>query len=119
MRICDLEKCLEKTKLPAAELRLNILLEDPIEQFLDENCEWRGISGAYVATLGRSSGAERGRDDSLPTLTASVGAFTRLWLGVRSASSLQITDQLLGPADLLAALDELFRLPQPWPGWDF
>ena len=32
----------------------------------------------------------------LPTLTATVSAFTRMWLGVRPATGLTITDDLQG-----------------------
>ncbi len=70
-------------------------------------------------TLGSSSGAEPARDNTLPTLTATVNAFTRLWLGVRPATGLAITDDLDGPAELLAQLDEVLRLPAPHPDWDF
>jgi len=52
-------------------------------------------------------------------LDASVGAFTRLWLGVRPASGLAITDDLAGPDDLLAQLDASLRLPTPQAGWSF
>jgi hypothetical protein len=55
----------------------------------------------------------------LPTLTASVGAFTRLWLGVRSATGLAVTDDLDGLPELLSALDEILRLPVPNIGWEF
>jgi hypothetical protein len=72
-----------------------------------------------VVTLGPSSGAEPGQDAALPTLSASVGAFTRLWMGVRPATSLAITDDLSGPRALLENLDWLLRLPAPKPDWDF
>jgi len=61
--------------------------------------------------------AAAGTDPALPTLTASVGAFTRLWLGVRPASGLAVTDDLTGPDDLLAGLDDAFHLPDPKPSW--
>jgi hypothetical protein len=69
--------------------------------------------------LGPTSGARSGREDALPTLTASVGAFSRLWLGVRPATGLAVTDGISGPPGLLAALDSLLRLPTPQPDWDF
>ena len=72
-----------------------------------------------MVTLGPASGAEPGLDPALPTLTASVGAFTRMWLGVRPASGLAVTDDLAGPPELLEALDWALRLPQPKPDWDF
>ena len=90
-----------------------------IERFLPDTTPWRGTSGDYVVTIGAASGAETGHDRTLPTLTASVGAFSRLWLGVRSATSLSITDDLQAPPELLQALDAVIRLPAPHPDWDF
>lgn len=119
MRICNVEKCLEKTHLPNDELRLNLVLEDPLENFLDEDSEWKGVSGEYVVSLGTYSGAEPGRDASLPTLKASVGAFTCLWLGAHSASRLATCDAFAAPPELVEKLDWVFRLPPPWPEWDF
>jgi hypothetical protein len=119
MRICDLVGCLERTHLQGDEVRFNLALTDPIERFLEDDAPWRGLSGDYVVALGPSSGAEIGTDASLPTLTASVGAFTRLWLGVRPATGLAATDDLSGPPELLAALDWALRLPDPKPDWDF
>ena len=119
MRICDLAGCLAKTHLPWGEVRCNLRLTDPIERFLDASMPWRGCGGEYVVTLGESSSAEPGEDASLPTMTASVGAFTRLWLGVRTATALSLTDELEAPPELIEALDSLLRLPSPHPDWDF
>jgi len=71
-----------------------------------------------VITLGPSSRVESGTDADLPTLTASVGAFTRMWLGVRPATGLAMTDDLAGPPELLRALDLTLRLPDPKLDWD-
>jgi len=119
MRICDLPGCLEQSRLPGDEARFNLALSDPIERFLNEEAPWRGVAGDYTVTLGPSSGAELGADPALPTLSASVGAFTRLWLGVRPASGLAVTDELSGPPELLKQLDRTLRLPDPKPDWDF
>ncbi len=118
-RICDLPGCLAHTHLRGGPLRFNLALSDPIAAYLDESAPWRGVGGEYVVTLGASSGAERGTDPALPTLTASVGAFTRLWLGVRPASGLAVTDDLAGPPALLDELDWLLRLPDLHPDWEF
>lgn len=118
-RICDLPGCLERTHLPWGEVRFNLRLSDPIERYLGKRATWRGVGGDYVVTLGPASGAERGLDSSLPTLTATVNAFTRLWLGVRPASGLAVTDALSGPEGLLRDLDAVLRLPEPRPDWDF
>jgi hypothetical protein len=119
MRICDLPGCLERTHLPCGEVRFNLKLTDPIERFLAEEKGWRGVGGDYVVTLGPSSGAERGADPALPSLNASVNAFTRLWLGVQPATGLAFTDDLSGPQELLEALDAVLRLPEPMPDWGF
>ena len=119
MRICDLAGCLAKTHLRSHTVRFNLALTDPIKRSLDEGAPWRGITGDYVVTLGPSSGAEPGTDSALPTLSASVGAFSRLWLGVRPASGLAVTDRLYGPPELLEELDWALRLPEPKPDWDY
>lgn len=117
LRILDLPGCLARTHLPCGEVRFNLRLTDPIESLLDDNAPWHGVGGDYVVTLGQESCAVSGTDPSLPTLSASVNAFTRMWFGVRPASGLAITDDLCGPPDLIQALDRAFLLPTPHLGW--
>jgi hypothetical protein len=119
MRVLDLQACLDGTHLAGAQVRFNLELADPIERFLTDSSPWRGVAGSYVVTLGESSSAEPGTEGSLPTLTASVNAFTRLWLGVLPAAGLALTDDLAGPPQLLDELDGLLRLPPPRPDWGF
>ena len=118
-RILDLDACLAKTHLPGPEVRFNLDLSDPVASSLDAGSNWQGIAGRYVVTLGPDSGAEPGEAKDLPTLTASVNAFTRMWLGALSASSLTISADLKGPDDLIRALDRTVRLPAPQLAWDF
>jgi hypothetical protein len=119
LRILDLDACLRKTRLPGESLRFNLQLEDPIWKYLDENDGWDGIGGDYIVTLGPESDTTRGQDDSLPTLRADVGTFTRLWLGVRNAPSLTCTANLDGPEELLQDLERVLRLPTPQFDWNF
>ena len=119
MRILDLPACLEKTHLSCPTLRFNLSLSDPLETLLPANATWRGCGGDYIVEIGAESSAQPGHDPSLPLLTASVGALTRLWLGVLPASSLVVSDHLSGPAALLRALDKAFRLPPPHPDWEY
>jgi len=119
MRITDLESCLAKTQLSTEDLRFNLRLTDPVEQYLPSGQNWKGLGGDYVVTLGENSSAGVGRDKDLPTLEASVGAFSRLWFGIRPASSLAITDDLRADGALLESLDRTLRLPRCHLGWDF
>ena len=107
------------TTLMGRRLAFNLDLTDPIEPLLPDDSAWRGTAGQYVVNLGPTSGCESGRNTSLPTLSASINAFTRLWLGVRPASGLAVTDDLAGPGDLVAELDWAFRLPRPTTDWNF
>jgi len=99
-------------------VRFNLTLSDPLEAEL-EGHDWRGIGGNYVVELAGQSRAGVGTDAGLPTLCASVNAFSRLYFGVVSASNLTVTDELEGPTELLERLDQVFRLPRPQMGWDF
>jgi predicted acetyltransferase len=118
-RILNLTACLAHTHLRGPAVCFNLSLTDPIERYLGPEAPWRGVAGEYVVSLGSSSWAEAGHDPALPTLTASVNAFTRLWIGVRPATGLAFTDELAGPAELLEALDAALQLPRPLPDWMF
>ena len=119
LRMCDVPNCLARTRLWGESVLFNLQLTDPITDMVGEDAPWCGVAGDYVVALGPSSGAERGYDDSLPTLHASVGAFTRLWFGVRLATGLAVTDALDGPEELLQQLDRVLCLPGPKLDWDF
>jgi hypothetical protein len=118
VRIMDLAACLAATRLVGPTVAFNLALSDPLERFGEET-GWKGIGGDYVVTLGPESSCRAGSDVTLPTLTASVNAFSRMWIGVRPATGLAMTDSLAGPDDLLRRLDEALRLPEPQPDWDF
>jgi hypothetical protein len=119
-RMLNVPGCLAQTHLSGVEtLRLNLNLTDPIEPHLPDDAAWRGCAGRYVVTLGESCSAEPGEDSTLPTLNATVNAFTRLWLGVQPATGLAFTDRLEGPEELLVVLDRVLRLPQPDADWGF
>ena len=55
----------------------------------------------------------------LPTMTASVGGFTRLWLGVKPAFGLELAGDLSGDEHLIERLSRDYVLPQPHPDWPF
>jgi hypothetical protein len=118
VRILDMAACLGAVKTEGCELVFNLALRDPMAAYAAET-GWPGLGGTYVVTLGSESGCRLGSEPSLPTLDASVNAFSRMWLGVCPATGLAITDDLRGPAELLERLDVAFRLPVPQPDWDF
>lgn len=118
-RICDIAACLERTHLACSEFQFNLSLTDPIEPHLAQGLPWHGTGGEYIITLGPSSGAERATDPQLDTLTTTVNAFTRMWMGVRPATGLAITDILKAPPQLLEQLDTAFRLPDLKLDWSF
>ncbi len=110
MRVCDLPQCVAALALPGADVAFNVSIEDPIEGL---------CGGDWTVRLGEASEASKGSTSGLPTLRASVGAFTRLLLGVLPATSLAAVDRLDGDASLLGALDGALRLPTPRPDWPF
>ncbi len=121
LRILDLRRCIAATRT-TRPVRFNLTLSDPVERYLDgaESVAsgWRGIAGEYAVVLDRVSAVEPGHRVGLPKLRASAGAFSRLWAGVRPAASLALTDDLAGPADLLADLDRALP-PPPQFDWMF
>jgi hypothetical protein len=119
MRILDLKGCIEKTHLQGAPVRFNLELTDPIKEFLRERKGWRGVEGTYEVSFGEQSRIEPGKQDRLPTLAAEAGAFTRMWMGAQSASTLAVTDVLAGPPELIESLDRIFQIPVPHTDWDF
>ena len=115
-RILDLRRCIGAVRCHR-ELGFGLRLRDPLESLAPAG--WRGIGGEYTVRLDDRSTVDDGLSGDLPVLDASVGAFTRLWLGVRPASGLVLTDDLDGEPELVAALDEAFLLPAPRAGWSY
>ncbi len=119
LRILNLEKCIQNTHLPKNEVSFNLELDDPVKEFLPPEEEWQGIAGEYTVTIAGESEIKKGFRKSLPVLKTSVGAFTRMWMGVLPASGLAVTDEMAGPENLLKELDHTFLLPKPQLDWDF
>ncbi len=123
IRILDLQAAVAACRLDGPAVRFCLQLSDPLDDLLHDPLGRAGsarAAGSWVVTLGPASSARRGSAGDLPTLTASVNAFSRMWLGVRPASVLSLTDDLAGPPGLLDALDRVLApLPTPHPGLDF
>lgn len=109
-RILDLPRCI--AALPATDdLHCNLRVQDPLD--LD------AVAGDWTLHLGDDPHVTRGHEADLPVIACSVNALTRLWLGVRPASTLATTDGITASPQLLAALDHAIRLPRPDVQTDF
>ncbi|MBH79080.1 MAG: hypothetical protein CMQ49_01035 [Gammaproteobacteria bacterium] len=118
IRALDIPVCVSALVMRGPEVKFNLQLTDPVADYLEPD-GWRGVAGDYVVCIGGSSSAEPGNDARLPTLNATVGAFTRMLFGFVSASNLSASDDLSGPGELLDALDGAIALPRAVWGWDF
>ena len=118
IRILDLKRCISAMKCHD-QLRFNLIIEDPIVQFLPKGSGWKGCGGRYTVTLGPRSSVKKGITKGLDTLTASIGDFSRFWLGVQRAEVLNVTGLFEGPGDLLKKLDAVMTLPIPAPDWAY
>jgi predicted acetyltransferase len=120
IRILNLAKCIEKISLTQDSFSFHLELTDPIESILkNEKVNWKGVTGNYTVTLGNISKLEPMKSKKLPRVKASIGAFSRWWFGVASASSLATSDELEAPSTLLKQLDQSLCLPRPYFDWDF
>lgn len=119
IRILDMPAAVAAFHRPGPTTRFNLTVTDPITTLLAADSEWSGCGGQWTVTFGEESSATPGHTDGLPGLRAGIGAFSRMWFGVRPASGLALTDDLTASPELLAALDETLRLPTAHPGWDF
>ncbi len=119
LRILDLPGCMEDTCVPWGSAEFNLELSDPVERFLDGDSSWRGTAGEWTVGLGAESWARPGHSPGLPLMRASVGAFSRLWIGSAGASALAACDRLQAPQELVSQLDRMLLMPRPFPDWDF
>ena len=118
MRILDIPKCVARMKA-INELKFNMSIDDPIKTYLPQDIKWRGTSGDWIVSLGERCRAEKGNADELPTLKASIGAFSRLWMGAAAPISLVATDKFDAPWSLIESLNEAVVIPSPQRDWPF
>lgn len=119
LRVLDVPKCFTALAGVGKPVHVQLLVSDPLDNLLPAEHSWRGVAGSYKVTIGESSSAVAGEDQSLPVLRCSVNALTRMLWGVAPPSSLAITDDFSADAEVLARLDAAIWLPTPHTGWDF
>ena len=120
VRINDLQSVLSKTTLPGrAEVSFNLELTDPISEYLDGDSAWQGIGGDYNVRLGENCSAEPGHTTGLPLLRATVGGFSRLWLGCAGATAIALSGEIEAEQELLDTIQQCVNLPLPKTGWEF
>lgn len=118
-RMLNVPTCIGAMKFHGEPVSFQLELSDPIEQYLHDDCSWRGVSGDWVVTLGESSSAAEGKDDSLPKLSCSVNDLSRLWIGAASAQALATVGNLKATPELISNIDSVVKLPAPFGDWDF
>lgn len=113
LKILDLERCVNALSLEGIELEFNLELDDPLLEHVDSDSP-AVITGDYSLKLGVQSDLKQGEVQGLPTLSASIDAFTRLWLGAASPLELSASSMFSAPPGLLEELEQAFRrLPEP------
>ncbi len=118
-RILDPAACATGVQWTGAPIEFVLELTDPVGRFLDPTDGWTGVDGRYQVHVGNPSTVDSiapGATVDGPVVRAGVGAWTRLWLGIASASALSLGAEIDAPADLCAALDRAIRLPRAEPG---
>ncbi|MEE2912717.1 MAG: GNAT family N-acetyltransferase [Planctomycetota bacterium] len=118
-RILNLPMCIGAMKLRGEPVAFNLELTDPIEAYLEDDAEWRGVGGNWVICLGPESSAKEGSDDSLPSAFATVNDLSRVWFGSASAESVSLTGNFKADPDLITKIDSIVQLPTPVVDWDF
>lgn len=118
VRLLDVAACLDRFSWPGPGFEFNLVLSDPVSEFLAGD-GWQGVSGEYVVRIGERSGAQEGARTGLPTLTASINTFSRLFFGIASATEQLVAPDFDAPGDLVRQLDAAFCLPRVTTSWDF
>lgn len=118
VRLLDVSACLQRRKWQGEPFEFNLVLSDPVAEFLQES-DWQGVAGNYIVQIGNPSSARVGVESGLPTLNASINTFSRLFFGIASATEQIVAPDFDAPQALVAKLDEAFCLPRMTTSWDF
>lgn len=118
-RIVNLQAAIETLSVHGPSIDFNLIIKDPVTRFLPQDAPWSGCGGNYTIHIGETSTLKTGHTDGLETLSADIGAFSRLWLGSSTATALAVTSDFDGPEALLSALDACICLPVPRFDWNF
>lgn len=118
VRLLDVGACLGRFSWPGQAFEFNLMLSDPVADFLPDD-GWQGVGGEYVVRIGERSGAQAGARTGLPTLTASINTFSRLFFGIASATQQLVAADFDAPEPLVQKLDAAFCLPRVTTSWDF
>lgn len=118
LRICNLKKCIEKVHYEGKSYSFNLSLTDPLLDFIeDEN--FKGSSGNYTVSIGEESSITEGLSDGLPLIKGSINGFSRLWIGVISARTISLSEDLQIDKSLIQCLDKTFYRPDVKSDWDY
>ena len=130
-RVLDVPAVVAARRWVGPPVEFDAVLTDPLDELLIDpltNAAGGGAStataGSYRIRIAEESSAERlvGAEAGVggrPVVRCSVGSFSRLWFGVRPATSLALTGEVVAPSTLLRQLDDALLLPRPQPGQFF
>lgn len=120
LRVCSVEQCVSALSIENESIEFNLVLTDPITRFLEDGQGWRGCGGEYWVRLASECEAKKAvANPDLPTLHASVNAFSRFWIGAATPEWLQVSEKFEGPPELIARLSRALCLPTPAYDWAF
>ncbi len=117
LRILDVPACVAALSAAREVPPFRLQLSDPASDVLAG--AWPGVSGTYTVRLGEASEAKLEDQAKLPTVVASVNAFSGLVFGIAPASVLALADDFAAPEDLVAQLDRGICLPPARPALEF
>ncbi len=122
IRILDVVRCIQKSSLAVEQpYRFNLrVYGEAIEMPSKRGVVSDPQVSEYNVALGEHSECHAGHSKALPLLECSIGAFSRLWCGAYSASTLVLSDHFnVSEERMVASLDRLFALPTPMCDWYF
>ncbi len=118
VRLLDLAGCVAERRWHGPAFEFNLVLSDPVAEYLPDP-GWQGLAGDYTVRIGATSEVAGGCSPGLPTMRASINAFSRLFFGIAGASEQRLSGGLEAPDELARQLDEAFCLPRMSTSWEF
>lgn len=119
LRINNLKSCIEAVEYKGGEFAFNLSLIDPINDFLEKDKQIEKCTGDFTVQIGGTSSIRSGHRKGLPHVRGSINGFTRLWIGVLPAMSVDLVEDLIIEDSLKRKLTEVFYRPYARSDWNY